>query len=56
MKEEYITPGIKTFSVEEVLQATSSRYNDVGNFGFGDEDDDDREGDDNWDKDWSWDD
>jgi hypothetical protein len=30
-------------------------YNsNIGNFGPGDKDDDDREGDDNWDDDWSW--
>ena len=30
-------------------------YNNTLSVGFGDKDDDDREGDDNWDDDWSWD-
>ena len=37
-----------------LLKSSTSQLNDVGNFGFGDDEDDDRTGDDNWDDDWSW--
>lgn len=53
MKKIYIIPQIEQLHTSNVL-LTSSRYNDVGNFGFGDDEDDDREGDDNWDDNWSW--
>lgn len=57
MKKQYIKTEIKIIDLEEnLLQSSHKHYNDVGNFGFGDKDDDDREGDDNWDDDWSWDD
>jgi hypothetical protein len=49
-------PEIKIFKFNSSLLTSSHKWNDVGNFGPGDRDDDDREGDDNWDKDWNWDD
>jgi hypothetical protein len=50
---KYIKPSIQVVKVSIELM----RYNsNVGNFGPGDKDDDDRQGDDNWGKDWSWDD
>lgn len=51
---KYNKPFIATINVQSALPIATSRWNDVGNFGFGDDEDDDREGDDNWDKDWSW--
>ena len=55
MVKQYNSPDIKIYEVYiNILEG--SKWNNVGSFGFGDKDDDDREGDDNWDEDWSWDD
>lgn len=54
MKKIYIKPTIKVEFVEQDDLCLTSKYNDVGNFGFGDKDDDDRAGDDNWDDNWGW--
>ncbi len=51
---KYITPEIEIIEVNNFLLASSSKYNNVGNFGPGDKDDDDKTGDNNWDKDWNW--
>lgn len=53
MKKLYIKPKYTIIKIDQCGLLQSSKYNDVGNFGFGDDDDDDREGDDNWDHDWS---
>jgi hypothetical protein len=50
---KYIKPSIQVVKVSIELMRFNSN---VGNFGPGDKDDDDRQGDDNWSKDWSWDD
>ena len=55
MKKQYIIPDFEIIEVQLNNILTTSHYNDVGNFGPGDNEDDDREGDDNWDHDWSWD-
>lgn len=54
-KKQYIQPQIEviTMSKETILSSTT-QWNDVGNFGFGDDEDDDREGDDNWEHNWNW--
>lgn len=55
MKKNYIKPELQIYQCKRVdLLVSSTKWNDVGNFGPGDKDDDDREGDDNWDEDWSW--
>lgn len=54
MKKEYIKPEQVVISIDEFQLLSNSKYNDVGNFGFGDDEDDDREGDDNWDDHWNW--
>lgn len=53
MHKKYIKPQYEEILINLSL-LTASKYNDVGNFGFGDDEDDDREDDDNWDHDWSW--
>ena len=52
MKNTYIKPKIKVFKIQP-LHIMAGSYNKVGPYGFGDKDDEDRQGDDNWDKDWS---
>lgn len=55
-RKQYAMPKLEVLTMcKMTLLATSKpHWNDVGNFGFGDNEDDDREGDDNWDKDWNW--
>ena len=63
MKTIYIKPNIKNLIIDnenllsESMEFRSNKknYNNVGNYGPGDKVDDDRQNDDNWDKDWSWD-
>lgn len=54
MKKQYIQPICEILNAEMNLltSSKSNEWNDVGNFGFGDDEDDDREGDDNWDHHW----
>ena len=56
MKRIYVKPEseIIGLNIDYEFCAGSTKWNEVGNFGPGDKDDDDREGDDNWDDDWSW--
>lgn len=54
-KKQYIQPQIEVITMSKVsILASTTKWNDVGNFGFGDDEDDDREGDDNWDHNWNW--
>ncbi len=53
MVKRYIKLKLEIIKVSNNILLAQS-WNKVGNFGPGDEEDDDREGDDNWDKDWTW--
>ena len=52
MRKNYVKPSIKLFYGSN--KDFCVYYSNIGNFGPGDKDDYDREGDDNWDEDWSW--
>ena len=54
MRKDYAAPKVGVVKIEEEEIISTSNWNDVGNYGPGDEEDDDRIDDDNWDKDWSW--
>lgn len=55
--KKYIKPEIRTHQIyDQILASSKPKWNDVSSYGFGDKDDYDRNGDDNWDHDWSWDD
>ena len=56
MKKNYEKPImiLSSYQLSYSILDGSPKWNDVGNFGPGDKEDDDREGDDNWDDDWSW--
>lgn len=50
----YIKPTTEIYHIYDKDEDICKYNSNVGNFGPGDKDDDDREGDDNWDDDWSW--
>ena len=50
-KKFYIRPYTDIIKVNIIEKFLSGSYNNIGGFGFGDKDDDDRKGDDNWDND-----